>query len=240
MAINRLCDMPNLLSRVPVALALVTIGLMPACGGTAPEPADPHGAAGSRTGEPADQQLDPMVVAGYSTAELLHDLEQGRTLLLADELEAAAKAFDRLAKLAGDPALKALATYNGGLAQEGMGKREAAIERFERLATRYPEEGVTKNALVRLTRLYGYLERWPDLARAADRLLARGTDLPVMNLIEGHGAKALALVEQGQVDAARVALSKAQALIDKHGFGRAGAPPVQLAQVAFADGEIIN
>ncbi len=59
-----------------------------------------------------------------------------------------------------------------------------------------------------------------------------------MNLIEGHGAKALALVEQGKVDAARVALSKAQALIDKHGFGRAGAPPVQLAQVAFADGEI--
>ncbi len=209
-----------------------------ACGGTTPQPQDPSSGEGGQSSGAATQQLDRMVVAGYSTSELVTDFESARSYLLVDKFEQAAKAFDRLMKLASDPELVALATFDSGLAYEGLGQRERAIERFETLAEQHPKQGVTKNALVRLTRLYGYLERWLALEKAADQLLARGADLPVMNLIEGHGAKGLALVEQGKLKAGRVAISKAQALIDQHGFGRAGAPPVQLAQVAFADGEL--
>jgi hypothetical protein len=83
----------------------------------------------------------------------------------------------------------------------------------------------------------GRLERWEELEAAADRLLAVG-ELPVMDRIEGLGARALALVERGQVDRARIAVSQAQTIVDEHGFGTSGTLPLQLAQVAYADGEI--
>ena len=217
--------MPRLSSKAWILPLVVLTQLVSACGGTTPGPKEPAVGGGAEPDGTVTQGLDRMIVAGYSTSELVTELETARSLLLADEFEQAAKAFDRLMKLASDPELIALATFDSGWAYEGLGKREIAIERFETLAQKYPKQGVTKNALVRLTRLYGYLERWPALEQAADQLLARGADLPVMNRIEGHSAKGLALVEQGKIDAGRVALSKAQALIDQHGFGRAGPPP---------------
>ncbi|MCA9622441.1 MAG: tetratricopeptide repeat protein, partial [Myxococcales bacterium] len=148
-----------------------------------------------------------------------------------------AKSFERVARRAGDRNLIALALYEAGRAYEALGDRDAAVARYEALTSKYPEHELYKHALVRQTRLDGYLERWKAMEQAADLLLALN-DLPVMDRIEGLGAKGLGAVEQGEVERATVALGKAQALIDEHRFGRAGAPPVQLAQVAFLEGEI--
>lgn len=183
------------------------------------------------------QTVEPTVVRAYSSEELLAELDRARSLLLVDKFDEAAEALDRLRALASEPGIQAAAAYHAGLAYEGLGNRALALTRYQLVTGSFGEQAIARNALVQMMRLLGRFERWPELATAADQLLARG-NLPVMDQIEGRGAKALALVEQGDVEAASVQAGKALALIDEHGFGRSGQPPVQVAQVSFAEGEI--
>ena len=185
----------------------------------------------------ATQTVEPIVIRAHSTEELLAALDSARGLLLVDKHEQAAEALDRLFAQAEDPAIRALAAYNAGLAYEGLANRGVALERFRTVAEKFAEQSVARNALVRMTRILGHLERWQELSDAADLLLAK-SDLPVMDAIEGRGAKALAAIEQGNVDAAALHVGKAAELIDQNGFGQSGPPPVQVAQVSFAEGEI--
>ena len=179
----------------------------------------------------------PITVAAYSTSELLAEMERARSHLLVEKYAPAARGFDRVMRMAGDQELLALATYESGLSHEGLGDRALALKRYNKVIDAHGEQPIARNAMVRASRMLGYLERWSDLETAADRLLSR-QDLPLMDEIEAHGARALALIEQGQVDKARVSIGKAQTIIDREGFGRAGSPPVQLAQVSFAEGEL--
>lgn len=219
---------------VLLALPLLLLG----CGGTTtPTPEHPEGGAGGKPPSELVQQVDRVTVAGYSTAELVQQLEHARSLLLVDDFDQAAEAFDRLMRLATDPAFVALAAYNSAMAYEGLGKRELAIARYRKLVDDHADQSVSKSGLLRLARLLGRMERWGDLDQAATKLLAR-TDLVLIDRIEAHGARTLALVEQGLIDEAAIQLGKATALIDQNAIGRTGTPPVQLAQVSFAEGEI--
>ncbi|MSP24645.1 MAG: hypothetical protein EXR75_05670 [Myxococcales bacterium] len=181
--------------------------------------------------------LAPITIRAYSSVELLAELESARAQLLIEDYNAAAPAFDRVLELAVEPAIKAIAAYDAGMAYDALGDRERAIARFQSVDARWPEQPIARNALVRLSRIFGRLERWDELEHAADRLLARA-DLPLMDKIEGHGAKALSLVERGRKDDARLHVGKAAEIIETQGFGRSGTPPPQLAQVSFAEGEI--
>jgi tetratricopeptide (TPR) repeat protein len=213
-------------------IAIACLSLCAACS-SSPEPEVPH----------IDEDVAlahavvPVHVVAYSTSELLAEMERARAFMLVDRYDEAAKGFDRVMRKAGDPELLALATYESGIAHEGMGDRDVALGRYDKVVRAYGEQPISRNALLRMSRLQGYLERWADLQRSAEMLIAR-EDLPDMDRIEAQGALALALIEQGDSDKARVALGKAQALIDKHGIGRTGMPPVQLAQVSFAEGEL--
>lgn len=196
------------------------------------------GSADAASGaEAPTQQVEPLRVAAYTAEELSQRFERARSQLLVGHHDKAAKAFDHLMRLAEDPELRALSRYNSGLAYTELGQHETAIARFRTLLKDHPKMLIAKHGLVRMSRLLGYLERWPALETAAKQLLLRA-DLVVMDRIEGHGALALSYIERGQRDPAIVSLSKATAIIDKHGFGRSGVPPVQLAQVSFAEGEL--
>jgi hypothetical protein len=127
--------------------------------------------------------------------------------------------------------------YNGALAHEGLGERVAAVERYQQLLQKFPEHAVTRGAGFRLSRLFAHLERWSDLAANADRLLGL-KDLSVLEAIEAHGAKALGLVEQDQVDEAARQVGLARDLIEQHRLGESGTPPIELAQTSFALGEV--
>jgi tetratricopeptide (TPR) repeat protein len=215
-------------------LAILALVGLTACQGAVEEPKVPE----LELEPTAVERLMPITVVAYTTTELMAELERARAHLLVDRYGAAARGFDRVSKMASDPELVGIATYEAGRAYEAMGKRREALERYTALSEKIPDHQLAKHALVRQTRLFGYLERWPEQVAAAEALLSRGDALPVMDRIEGHGAKALGLVEQGQVQKALVAIAKAQELIDRHGFGQSGAPPLQLAQVAFAEGEV--
>src|SRR5690606_11143046 len=122
---------------------------------------------------PASEQLQPIKVVAFTTTELVAQYEQARELLLEERFEEAAKAFDHLARLAEDPHIASVALYDGGVAHAGRGAHGVALERFEAVLARHGDQPVAKNAQVQVTRLYGYLERWSSLERAATALLAR-------------------------------------------------------------------
>ncbi len=216
------------------AVFVMCLGVGVGCGARDTVAVSPAGAAPVAV---AQQTVTPLVIRAYSTDELLAELEHARGLLLVEKFDEASSSFDRLRAQAGEPSIQAAAAFHAGLAYEGNGDRATALARYQLVAESFGDQAIARNALVRMMRLLGRFERWTELGAAADRLLARG-DLPVMDQIEGQGSKALALVELAHVDGASVHAAKALALIEQHGFGRSGQPPVQVAQVSFAEGEI--
>ena len=216
-----------------LGFSTVLIGLLTACSAT-PAPVTPA-APGALPSRPVE--VAPMVVSPFSDSELEGRFEKARKLLLAEKYKEAAPEFDALVRLAPDGETAAPSLYDGALAHEGLGEREAAIERFAVLLQRFPQHPTTRGALFRLSRLDGFVERWSDLVSVTDRILALA-DLSVIEAIEAHGAKGLGLIEQDRLDEASHEVGLARDLIEQHRIGDAGAPPVELATVSFALGEV--
>jgi tetratricopeptide (TPR) repeat protein len=225
--------------RLRLGFVLAALGVVTGCSST-PTALTPAARAGGSADPAASHpsvEVAPVVVSPYSDAELEGRFEKGRTLLLAEKYKEAADLFDALVRLAPDGEVAAPSLYNGALAHEGLAERNEAIARYDELFKRFPKHAVTRGAYFRLGHLYGYLERWADLDQNADKILAL-EDLTVLEAIEAHGAKGLALVEQDKLDEASRQVNQARDMIEAHRLGEAGKPPTELAEVAFALGEV--
>lgn len=198
------------------------------------------GAPPAHGGVPASSravEVAPVVISPFTDAELEARFERGRALLLADKYKEAAEIFDQLLRLSPEGEVAPPSLYNSALAHEGLNERQAALDRYRELQRRFPEHATMRGALFRMGRLLGYLERWGELVGVADQILAR-KDLSVLEAIEARGQKALGLVEQDKVEEAAREVSQARDLIEEHRLGEAGKPPLELAQVSFALGEV--
>lgn len=229
-------DMPFVRALHPgrIGAALVVLPLLAGCAAT--PPARAPGATSDEKNRPP-VEVAPMVVSPYSELELEQEFEHARTMLLRERYKEAAEAFDRLVRLAPDGETAAPSLYNGALAHEGMFARQAAAERYQKLIARFPGHAVTRGAYFRMLKLDAYLERWRDLEATADKALAVH-DLTVLEAIDAHGAKGLALIEQDKVEDAARQVGQARDLIEQHRLGESGPPPIELAQASFALGEV--
>lgn len=208
------------------------------CGAAARGGLEPtSGAVGPNEVEPPPHVLSETVVSPYSDAELAEQFAEAQQLLLSDQASEAAAMFDRLVRFSPTGRTAAPSLFNAGLSYLVMGDHATALERFQAQIDQFPEAPTTRNALIRTTRVLAYLERWKALDRQAAVLLRR-EDLAMIERIEAFGARALGLVEQGRVEEAAVAVRRARDLIEDNRLGEAGAPPIELAQVHFALGEI--
>ncbi len=232
------------LSRAPalrrcfsLGFSTVLLGLLTACAET-PAPVTPSASGAARsTSSTRTVEVAPIVVSPFTDSELEGRFEKARALLLADKYKEAAPAFDALVRLAPDGAVAAPSLYNGALAHEGLGARAAAAERYTQLLQRFPQHATARGALFRLSRLDAFLERWSELVTISDRILAL-PDLTVIEAIEAHGARGLGLIEQDKLEEAAHEVGLARDMIEKHRIGDAGAPPIELATVSFALGEV--
>jgi len=145
--------------------------------------------------------------------------------------------FDRLAAL--DPAglIAPVALYKSGVAWDVAGDYAGALARFRATASRYADRDIGRLATLGTLRLEAYLEQWSQLSATADLLLARG-DLNDVDRVEGNGAKALAIVEAGDPDAAERFIARGRDIIEALRLGEGGKVPVQVAQIFFALGEV--
>ena len=163
--------------------------------------------------------------------------ERAREMLGEGKSADAARVFDGIVA---DPSAGELAPpslFNAGLGWEASGDRERALLRFAEARGRFGATEAGRNASLREARLLAWLERWPELGEAADRGLARG-DSADAERVEWLGAKALALVEAGDADAAQRPIDRAQSLIEALGLGQGGKLPVAVAEVELALGEV--
>jgi tetratricopeptide (TPR) repeat protein len=233
-----------------VSMKTLTLGLMGCatalligCAGATPGAVTPGNAAGNSTNSTAQTpggpvvEVAPVVVSPYSEAELAKEFERARGLLMQDKFAEAMPIFDKIVRLAPDAATAPPSLFNGGLAREGLAEREAAVGKYKELLERFAQHELAREATFRVTRLDGFLERWTDLSAFADKLLAM-KDLTILEAIEAEGAKGLALVEQDQGDDASRHVGKARDMIEQNRLGESGPPPIALAQVAFALGEV--
>ncbi len=224
------------MTRTSLALALVVLVAVTGCGASAtPSPAAP-----SSAGAPAPvptQEVPETVVSPYSDDELAQQFEHGRELLLAGKIQEAAAVFDKLVRLAPDGQIAPPSLYNAGMCHEDLGDRDAAIDRYAALTTRFPTHASARPALLRAMHLYGYGERWPELVTTAETAL-KLPDLTVLEKIDALGARALGNVEQGKLDEAEKDVSRARDIIEDKHLGESGKPPMELMQVSFALGEV--
>jgi tetratricopeptide (TPR) repeat protein len=152
--------------------------------------------------------------------------------------DAAARGFDRIVELdpTGPHANDAL--FQGAAARDEMGDLDGAAKRYEEVARRAPSDPLAKDALVRAVRVLAYLERWTEVGRASDALLARANELSPVERIVAYGGKALSLVFSDNPDSAEYFISKGRDVVDAERLDAAGAVPRDLAELYFALGEL--
>ncbi|NUP05208.1 MAG: hypothetical protein HOW73_04005 [Polyangiaceae bacterium] len=182
-------------------------------------------------------ELGETRIETLSEAELEKRFHEASDRLLKDDFVASAEQFDKI--VAADPTGRTAvpSLFNAGIAYHGMGKLETALQRFESSVQQGPEAPTTKDAFLRIARIYGQMERWDDLEKVSANILAR-TDLTALERIGALGSRGLGLVELGRVDEARTAVLQARDEIEDRKLGMSGVPPLELAQVSFALGEI--
>ena len=226
--------------RAPTTLALfaLLIGCAPTIG-SAPRtaPTAPASATAAPPTPTTPVHLPAIVVSPFADAELQAMFEKGRVALAAERYPEALELFERLVRLAPNGEVAPPSLYNAAVAHDGLGHRELAVERLTELLTRFPHHATARGATFQLSRMQAVLERWEALDKTADKLLAL-TDLSVLEAIHAHGAKGLALVELGRVDDAHKELRKGIDLVEAHRLGDTGKPPLELAQLHFALGEV--
>jgi len=217
-----------------LALLLALLGVVAGCGAESapavktPEAAPPEGPT---------FEVSTVVVSPFTEDELVKEFERAKSLLLAGEHGEAAKAFDKLVRLSPDGVVAPPSLYNAAVAYEALGEREEAAARHRELLRRFPGHALERSSLFRLGRSLAYLERWSELVTVADRLLAR-EDLATLEVIEARASRALGLVEQDRVDDAYREISVARDLVERERLGEAGKPPIELAALWFAVGEV--
>ncbi len=133
---------------------------------------------------------------------------------LADaRFEAALALYDEIQKDFDTSALAVPALFNAGLALEGLGRVDDAVERYMRLANAGKAGRDAVDARIRAAALYAENERWGASLEVLDGLLAL-KGLEVADRVEGMARKGFVLLEAADYAAAEIVLTEAISLYD--------------------------
>jgi hypothetical protein len=221
------------LARTAAAL-LVSIGLLSlaACQPAAPPqvPAPPP---------PPVVVTDRQIITPNDGATAKELRQRGEQALRDQKWQEAADAFRTLvasSKLNDDPSA-ALYLLDLGLAEEGLGDRVHARERYLEVAQRFGPTTDGRTALLRVVAVDDYLEEWAGLGAAGVALLAR-TDLDDIDRLTALGARALSRIEAGDDTGAMKDVQEGLDIVDRTSLGASGRLPNGAAQLKFALAEV--
>jgi tetratricopeptide (TPR) repeat protein len=195
----------------------------------APPPASPV--------SPPASSVPSQIIAPRTDGTARELFSRGETALLAQRWRDAADSFEAL--LAGEPdsPMAPAALLDLGMAYEGLARREDARDRYLELAARFPRDANARTALANACAIHAYLEEWPRLVVTAGALLGR-TDLDDVDRMTGLGARGLAMIELGHVDAGAKDVEDGLDIVEETHYGALNRLPVAAAQLRFALGEL--
>ncbi|HVW25920.1 MAG TPA: tetratricopeptide repeat protein [Polyangiaceae bacterium] len=209
-----------------------------ACSGAKAPPARAPLAAGSTSELHEPTTVSRTIVTPTDAASVEEIFARARVDYAEKRFAEAARGFDRIVELDADgPHAKDAFIYSAS-AHDQSGDLDGAASRYLETARRYPNEPVSRDALVAAVRVLTHLERWADAGKAADVLLTRLTELSPIERIVAYGGKALSLVFSDAPDGALYYIEKGRDIIDTERLDAAGAVPRDLAELYFALGEL--
>lgn len=164
--------------------------------------------------------------------------DAGNQALVGGKYEEALLHFDRLLADFPSSELAVLALYNAGLALEGLGRHDAAIDRYRGILTRAKTGRDSRDAHIRAVAVLAELERWPQARKLIGEFLGRG-DLSASDQIEGWARQGFIQVEIGDYRDAEDALARALELANvEEAAGRPLESAYFVAMAHFYLGEI--
>ncbi len=137
--------------------------------------------------------------------------EQGNAALSADRFEEARLRYESLLTAFPTSRWASAARYNLGLAHEGLGQYDVAIEQYRRVVAEQPTGGDSLLAHLRAAAVLAELERWRPAEATLRHIVARD-DLDAATRVEVRARLGYVLLEQGQLAAAETELRQAVAL----------------------------
>lgn len=188
---------------------------------------------------PGRENLPTQIISQNAAGSAKELYERGEALLAKQRFREAADQFATLLasnEKDAEPYLPQ-ATFDLGVSREGFDARAEARTSYEDVIRKFPSSSFAKPALVRILTIDAYLEDWPALFDAANRLLAR-TDADDVDRMTAFGARGLAEVEQGDDVKAGRDVEDGLEIVDRLHFGEGGRLPAPAAQLRFAQGEV--
>ncbi len=135
-----------------------------------------------------------------------------------------------------DQPLAALAFYQAGLARDLTGEFSACAEDFMKVVHGSVAPPQQRDARVRLVRVLVYLERWKEAGLESETLLGEG--LRPIEAIVARGARAMAEIEQGELDRAERDIEGARSIVEEQQFQLPAKIHRDIAVVYYALGEL--
>jgi tetratricopeptide (TPR) repeat protein len=222
-------------TRAVVALCL-TAGVV-ACGGGTPPPRTPL-ASGTTPATSEPTTVSRTIVTPTDAASVEEIFARARVDFAEKRFAEAARGFDRIVELDPDGPHGKDAFIYSATAHDQSGDLDGAAARYLETARRFPNEPVSRDALVAAVRVLTHLERWADAGKAADVLLTRLAELSPIERIVAYAGKALSLVFSDTPDGALPYIEKGRDIVDTERLDSAGAVPRDLAELYFALGEL--
>jgi tetratricopeptide (TPR) repeat protein len=136
--------------------------------------------------------------------------ERATQSLNAKKCDQAVTLYDKLVAEFPSSEYLSASLYNAGLCQQAVGNFASAAEHYARVRELRPESEDAKDASFLLAESLVQLERFADVIRLADELLAR-EDLSADERLEGMARRGQGLLGQGQLDEAQQYASSALA-----------------------------
>jgi tetratricopeptide (TPR) repeat protein len=190
------------------------------------------------TAPPTLVQVQAQIVSPSTDGTERELFTRGERALLAQKWREAADAFETLLAASPDPALVPTATFNLGLAYEGLDQRTKARDRYHAVASfSNSTSSLARAGLLRAAAVHAYLEEWKELGETATALLARA-DIDPVDRLTALGARGLSKIELGDDVGASIDVQNGLDIVDELHYGSGGRLLPPGAQLRFALAEI--
>lgn len=221
----------------PAARALAAFALLATSFGCAPRRSSaPSPKTASQEKDAHPIQMSTTVVSAQEAISLEDLLERADKQLAEQEYEAAARSYESAAEHATLDQNRRRALLGWGTALDLGARPHEALRVYARYVAEAPP-GPSRDAVtVRQVRLLVYLERYEEAGRVSLAVdLKERAPLEQLALL---AARAHLELERGELDTAAVTISKGRSIVDEHGFDRVTVPPLDVASLFFALGEL--